>query len=485
MRMFRFWCVLSGIAIHVLSCAAKAVPAFRVPGFDPNGVRFDVTNLVERAKANDAAANYDLGVMFLCGHQVPRNRYVAYEYFTRSSDLGFGPASLLLGWCREFGGAFKERGLSLCENHPHRALIAERGECVVGLFHPDDGLSPREYYARAVSNGVAEAENFLNRLEKARIAEERRVRAFEAATKRIASGDCRNEEEREVYRRQVESERKCQERQKQQMLAHDEQVSNRVAAVEREAIKLHADQVYRLGKVEFGYDADELYWAACFLRAWAATADGDDPNRRVELARRALGCLRRASERGHPEASFRLGLMLWGGDAHALGPDPAGRGGFLGFDLNDHVMREWVPDRLEVVKPGDVAGPAFGPIVHVRTISSNGSVTNVEKVLVYRQDVKLGLELIRKAAKDGCKGASSWILERQENSLADDLMPWELDEAEVAKPTASDVLEFRVMCRSTDYLGGIFRTFRYDRNTGELVGRSAEYSQREGVSPWR
>ena len=53
--------VLTGAAFLSLAGSALATTPFRVAGFDPNSVRFDVTNLVERAKANDAKANYELG----------------------------------------------------------------------------------------------------------------------------------------------------------------------------------------------------------------------------------------------------------------------------------------------------------------------------------------------------------------------------------------------------------------------------------------
>ena len=480
----------SAFVCAVLFAAAAAVgtPVFRVCGFDPNSVRFDVTNLVERAKADDAAANYDLGVMFLCGHQVPMNCCVAYDYFKRSSDLGYGYASLLLGWCAEFTSGYKERGLSLCEAQPHRALIAECGAHILhGVFY-EDGLDPRDCYARAVSRGVIEAADFLERLDRSRSAEEARRQAEKESFKRVASGECRNDRERAAYRRQVEQteryRRESQARKEKAARDFAEEQSNRVAAVEREANRWQAEQLERLGKAEHGDDANELYWSACFLRAWAATASGDDPNRRVGLARRSLACLRRASDRGHAEASFRLGLMLWGGDVGVLGPDPVGRGGFLDSHSTNRVMHERVPNRIEVVKKSDLKGPSFGPYVRVRKVVDGGAVTNVENVLIYEQDVERGISLVRKAAEGGCAAASGWLGSRKAAGFSDDFMPWMCDEASFDNSNGRDCLEICVRTRSNDYLGSVFRRFKYDRKTGDLVARGAEDPQCNASSPW-
>ena len=488
MRTTEWKAVLAGVAVIAAASVNAGTPAFVVCGFDPNSVRFDVTGVVQRAKANDAAANYDLGVMFLCGHQVPMNRYVAYEYFKRASDLGYGYASLLLGWCGEFNSSYKERGLSICENVPHRALIAERGDYILYCLHPQDEPSPREFYVRAVSNGVVEAENFINRLDGTKRAEDARRRAAQEAAKRVAKGDCRNDRERERYRQHVEQQERYRQnneaRLEKMKREEDERRSNLVMSVKREATRWQAAQVERLQKAERGDDAKELYWAACFLRAWAATASGDDPNRRVELARRSLECLRRASGRGHTEASFRLGLMLWGGDTGVIGPDPQGRGGFLDFNSTNRVMHEWVPEGLEVVKKNDLKGPSFAPYVRVRKICQDGAVTNVEKVLVYEQDIPCGMSLIRKAAASGFAAAKGWLAGRAAAGFADDFMPWMCDDKAFDDSQGRDFLEITVRTRSNDFLGNVFRRFKYDRHTGELIARSGEDPQRKAASPW-
>ena len=484
MRMTPAGSVLAGAVFFALAGSSFAITPFRVAGFDPNSVRFDVTNLVERAKANDAKANYELGVMFLCGHQVPQNRYVAYDYFNKSSDLGYGYASLLLGWCGEFGGGYKESGLSMCETQPYRALIAERGDHVLYGLREIAKLKPREYYKLAISNGVVEAENFLNRLERVEQADERRNRAMQAARRRVASGDCRNDKEREEYARQQKLKRENEERNAKIQRDYAEQQSNRVAAVMREATKWQASQVERLGRSERSDIAEELYWAACFLRAWAATASSDDPGRRVDLARRSFDCLRRASEKGHFEATFRLGLMLWGGDTGVLGPEPQGRGGFLDFNSTNRVMHEWVPERLEVVKNGDLKGPSFAPYVRTRKIADGGAVTNIENVLIYEQDVSRGMSLVRKAADGGFAEAKGWLASRKAEGLADDYMPWTFDRQSFDDSKGRDCLEITVCTRSNVFLGRVFRKRKYDRKTGELVAQSAEDPQNDVHSPW-
>lgn len=489
MRMSQRKVILGCVTVFAAVAVYAGTPAFKVCGFDPNSVRFDVTNVVKLAKANDAAANYDLGVMFLCGHQVPMNRYVAYEYFKKASDLGYGYASILLGWCGEFNSSYKERGLSICEDVPYRALIAERGDYILYSLHPQDEPSPREFYVRAVSNGVVEAENFLDRLDRTKLAEDARRRAANESMKRVANGDCRNDREREKYRRQVEQReryrRECEARLERIKRETDERQRNLAMSVEREARRWQDAQVERLGKAEHGDDANELHWAACFLRAWAATASSDDPNRRVELVRRSLKCLCRASDRGHLESTFRLGLMMWGGDTGVIGPDPQGRGGFLDFHSTNRVMHEWVPERLEVVKKGDLKGPSFAPYVRVRKILQDGAVTNVENVLIYEQDITGGMALIRKAGTDGCAAAKKWLEDRKVAGFADDFMPWMCDDTAFDNSKGRECLEISVCTRSNAYLGCVFRRFKYDRKTGELVARSAEDPQCRALSPWK
>ena len=67
--------VASSVVVMALTTAAlrSAVAGhapFYVPGFDPDSVRFNVTNVVMRAKESDAKACYELGVMFMTGHQL-------------------------------------------------------------------------------------------------------------------------------------------------------------------------------------------------------------------------------------------------------------------------------------------------------------------------------------------------------------------------------------------------------------------------------
>ena len=484
MRMCLERTALASAALLAVAGLVLAATPFRGAAFDPNSVRFDVTNLVERARANDAKANYELGVMFLCGHQVPQNRFVAYDYFCKSSDLGYGYASLLLGWCCEFGGGYKDRGLSMCETQPYHALIAERGDYVLYGLRAVDKLKTREYYMMAISNGVLEAENFLDRLERTELANARRIRAMQAASRRVKSGDCRNDREREEYARQQKYKRERQEQNARINRDFAEQQSNRVAEVVREATRWQTAQVELLKKSERCDDAGELYWSACFLRAWAATSSADDSGRRVDLARRSLDCLRRASVNGHLEATFRLGLMLWGGDTGVLGPEPKGRGGFLDFNSTNRVMREWIPEKVEVVKKNDLNGPSFAPYVRIRKIADGGAVTNMESVLVYKQDVSRGMALIRRAAEGGFAEAKDWLERRNAEGAADDFMPWTIDRQSFDNSKGRDCLEITVCTRSNDFLGRVFRKRKYDRKTGELVAQSAEDPQNEVRSPW-
>ena len=114
--------VLLGIFL-VLS--TYGYPVTKVEGFDPRSVAFNVSDLVTRAKKGDGSAYYRLGIMFLCGHQVQQNRFIAYDYLRKSHELGYGYASLLLGMGQEFGGRFVEEGVVPCETLPFRSLMME------------------------------------------------------------------------------------------------------------------------------------------------------------------------------------------------------------------------------------------------------------------------------------------------------------------------------------------------------------------------
>ena len=95
------------------------------------------------------------------------------------------------------------------------------------------------------------------------------------------------------------------------------------------------------------------------------------------------------------------------------------------------------------------------------------------------------MALIRKASKDGCSAAASWLDDRRKNGFSDDTMPWEYDNTSFDEGTSEDTLVFNAIVRTNDYLGHVFRRFKYDRRTGKLVGRSAEMPQRNPGSPWK
>ena len=460
---------------------------FRVEGFNPESVRFDVTNVAVRAKSGDAKAYYELGVMFLCGHQVPYNRFVAYDYFRKASDLGCGYASLLLGLASQFGGGYINKGLSRCGELPYRGLIAAKGEYVIDGLGRDD-FTAREYFVRAVSNGLACAAAWVADIDRQVAERDRERREREDAQRRILSGDCRTEEERQVYRKHVEQQEE-QRRRNEEFKAeferrHAQEKRERIAALEAEIEKLKAGQMKRLLAAESGEDADELYWGACFLRAWAATADstGANRNRRVELARRSWSCLRKAADKGHGEAKFRLGLMLWGGDAGVLGPDPVNRGGFL--EKGNMAMQEWIPEQIEYVKKCDVKGPAFAPFVKVRKNRMFWFGEKVGRVLIYGQDVEKGMALIRNAAADGFRPAITWLHDRDANGLPDTMMPWMIARDRIERFKGKDILEFNFIVRSDANNETVFRHEAIDRKTGQIVWHSEEVPERLASSPW-
>ena len=63
-------------------------PVTKVKGFDPRSVTFNVPDLVAHAKKGDGAAYYQLGIMFLCGHQVQKNHFIAYDYLSDDKKDG-------------------------------------------------------------------------------------------------------------------------------------------------------------------------------------------------------------------------------------------------------------------------------------------------------------------------------------------------------------------------------------------------------------
>ena len=476
--------LVMALTTAALRSAVAGHAPFYVPGFDPASVRFNVTNVVMRAKESDARACYELGVMFMTGHQLPANKFLSYDCLRRSADLGYGYASLLLGMVAEFGGGFIEKGVASCESLPYRGLIAaRRGGIPLGLELHD--LKPREYYSMALSNGVECAKACIERADAATRDRERRFREENERRRRVLSGDCRNDEERQMYQRHIK-EKADRERENERRRVEMEAKYKRDAEEKKENAIRHAEeyqkqQMARLSTAERCDDPQELYWAACFLRAWAATADDGTRTRRVDLARRSFSCLERAAAKSHGESEFRLGLMLWAGDTYVLGPDPKNRGGFL--DTSGTRTWEWIPESVEVVKKGDVKGPSFAPYIHVRTTAESG--TDIKRVLIYKQDIPRGITLIRKAAEDGCSAAASWLDDRRKNGFSDDTMPWEYDNASFDEETTEDTIVFNAIVRTNDYLGHVFRCFKYDRRTGKLISRSAEMPQRNPGSPWK
>ena len=112
-------------------------------------------------------------------------------------------ASLLLGLASQFGGGYINKGLSRCGELPYRGLIAAKGEYVIDGLGRDD-FTAREYFVRAVSNGLACAAAWVADIDRQVAERDRERREREDAQRRILSGDCRTEEERQVYRKHVE-----------------------------------------------------------------------------------------------------------------------------------------------------------------------------------------------------------------------------------------------------------------------------------------
>ena len=462
-------------------------PITKVKGFDPRSVTFNVPDLVAHAKKGDGSAYYQLGIMFLCGHQVQKNHFIAYDYLRKSHELGYGYASLLLGMDKEFGGRFVEQGVVPCEGLPFRSLMMEYQPLL--LYGLDDGKQTAQgYYGQALTNGISYAQNCLDRMARIKAEQERKVKEQQEKRLRVLSGDCRTADERRTYEehklRQDELRRKEEERRAKLKRESEAREQAKKRKLEAQIADLKKAQQTRLATADSGTDPAECYWAACFLRAWAATASNDDPDRRVALARRALSFLERAAAAGLAQAEYDLGRMLVGGDTGTIGPTPANRGGFLEWDHSKPGFPEWVPENIEVVKQGDVKGPCFAPYVLVQKISADGTFTNQVPVLVYRQDVKRGMTLLRRAAEQKHQGAMNWFEERRRAGLSEDAPPWVLAKDEFCKTTANPVLKFRCYERATDSLGWVYRELCVDRVTGETVARSAEISERTGGSPW-
>lgn len=457
-------------------------PMYRVKGFDPRSVTFDVPRLVERARQGDGEAYYQLGVMVLCGHESKANHFIAHDYLRKAHELGYGYASLLLGMSHEFGGSFVNRAVAFCEDLPYRALIAE--------YHPNSpwGLddrqhTAREYYAQALTNGIAHARFCLDRMDRADVEMKRKAEQRNQDYKRALTGDCRTPEERRFYEQHMAWQRERDERETRRKREEEERRQAKAKKLESQIAQLRKENDARLVAAESGTSAAEYYWAACFLRAWAATASNDNSDRRVDLARRALAMLEKSAEAGFAQAEYDLGRMLVGGDTGTIGPNPQNRGGFL--DTPPGVSWDRVPEYVEIVKKSDVKGPCFAPNVLVTRISADGTVTNVTPVLVYRQDIKRGVALLHRAAERKHAGAQGWFADRKKAGLPEDAPPWALARDAFGKTTTHPVLKIRSYERSTDYLGWVYREISLDRVTGEVVGRSAEVSERTAESPWK
>lgn len=483
-------CICAAFLSACFVLTAWGGPVFRVPGFDARSVSFNVPDLIVRARQGDGEAYYQLGVMFLCGHETKQNHFIAYDYLCKAHEQGYGYASLLLGMSREFGGGFVEKGVAFCEDLPFRALIA--------AYHPQspwgldsDKTSARDYYGQALSNGVQHAQFCLARLDRAEAERTRQNRQWKLDVERIYAGDCRTPEERRMYeKRKAQQEKFRQEenaRQAKMAREREEREQAKRRQLEEGIAALKAEQQRRLATAESGKDPVERYWAACFLRAWAATADDEPAGRRVALARRALKNLEVSAAAGYGQAAYDLGCMLIGGDTEALGPRPAHRGGFLSDDDDPGRLPfgEWIPESIEVVKSGDVRGPRFAPDVLSLDVSKDGVSTSQVAVCVYRQDVPRGMALLRRAAADNHKGALDWFAERQRIGLPDDAVPWALATDSFKKETANPVLQIRRYERQNAYLGRVYREITIDRTTGEIVGRSQELSEYPGRSPWK
>ena len=462
-------------------------PVTKVRGFDPRIVTFNVQDLVVHAKKGDGAAYYQLGIMFLCGHQVQKNHFIAYDYLCKSHELGYGYASLLLGMGKEFGGRFVEQGVVPCEEIPFRSLIMEYQPHL--LYGLDDGeQTAKGYYGQALTNGISYAQNCLDRIARMEAERVRKAKEQQEKWQRVLSGDCRTAEERRTYEehklRQDRLQRKEEERRAKLKRESEARELEKKKKMEAQIADLKKAQQTRLAAADSGTDPAECYWAACFLRAWAATASNEDPNRRVDLARRALSFLERAAAAGMAQAEYDLGRMLVGGDTGTIGPTPVNRGGFLEWDHSKPTAPEWVPESIEVVKKGDVKGPCFAPYVLVQKISVDGTSTNQVPVLIYQQDVERGMTFLRRAAEQNHPGAMNWFEERRRAGLPDNASPWALATDAFRKTTTNPVLKFRCYERATDCLGWVYRELCVDRVTREVVARSAEISEREGGSPW-
>ena len=476
--------VLLGIS---LALPTYGYPVTKAAGFDPRSVTFNVSDLVAHAKKGDGSAYYRLGIMFLCGHQVQKNRFIAYDYLRKSHELGYGYASLLLGMGQEFGGRFVEKGVVPCESLPFRSLMMEYQPLLLyGL--DDEKQSARGYYGQALTNGIRYAQNCLDRMARMELERERKEKKQQETRQRVLSGDCRTADERKTYEeyklQQNKFRREEEERQAKLKRERETREKEKKRKLEAQIADLKKAQQIRLANADSGNDPAEHYWAACFLRAWAATASNERPEHRVELARRSLSFLERAAAEGLAQAEYDLGRMLVGGDTGTIGPTPANRGGFLEWDHSKPEAPEWVPESIEVVKQGDVKGPCFAPYVLVQKISGDGTITNQLPVLIYRQDVKRGMDLLHRAVAQRQNGAVNWFEDRRKARLPEDAPPWTLATDACQRPTTNSVLKVRHYERATDYLGWIYRELSIDRVTGEIVGQSVEISERAAVSPW-
>ena len=127
----------------------------------------DVSDLEPKAARGDAKAQYELGALYLRGKAVEQNDHRAFEWFSKSAELGYAPAQDRLGGMYLTGLAVsKDEALAkrwLLKAAKQGYARAQRN--LGRLLEPSD--EARAWYEKAAAQGDAESQFRLGDHEKA------------------------------------------------------------------------------------------------------------------------------------------------------------------------------------------------------------------------------------------------------------------------------------------------------------------------------
>ena len=125
----------------------------------------DLAELMKRAEAGDATAQWELGCWYQLGDRVGKDEKEAVKLFTKSADQGFAKAQALLGGCYERGkGVLKDEK----EAVKWYTKAAEQGndgaQLLLGICYSDgtgvgkDEKEAVKWYTKSAEQGFAVAE---------------------------------------------------------------------------------------------------------------------------------------------------------------------------------------------------------------------------------------------------------------------------------------------------------------------------------------